>query len=91
MEETPEIEKKVIGLRIERALIPDWYNIVLDVCANWCIRMYTIEKPEEYVVQIEFEVSKVAPFYAALALAWDAFVEAQKSSGNWEQSESIEE
>ena len=87
MTDTEEIEKRVIGLRIEAALIPDWYTIVLELASSWCIRMCTIEKPEEYVVQIELETAKVQGFQEALSEAWAGFVAGKKKDGAWEPSE----
>jgi hypothetical protein len=67
----------VIGLRIEAALLPDWWDEVRQVASRFVRRMAVIERPEGLVVQCELRVEQVEAFHAALASHWEKFNERQ--------------
>jgi len=73
MDETNAPELMVVGLRIEKALVPEWFDEVRKVASRFVRRMAVIEKPDELVVQCELPASQVEAFHAALAEAWAAF------------------
>ena len=77
-------EHTVIGLRIEAALLPDWYDAVCLVAQPLCRRMAVIEKPEEWAVQVELPDANLPAFKSQLGEAWEAFVARRKAEGRWD-------
>lgn len=65
----------VLRLTIEAALLPDWFEALKPVVARFARRMAVIEKPDEYVVQVELAVAKKEAFTQALQVAWTEFNE----------------
>lgn len=62
----------VLTLKIEPALLPDWYDEVQTLAAGFVRRMGVIERPEGWIVQCELEPDRVEPFKQALNEAWEA-------------------
>jgi len=74
----------VIGLRIDGALLPEWYDAVCDVVHPLCRRMSVLEKPDEWLLKVELPKAKVPDFKEGLGAAWEAFVAQRKAEGRWE-------
>ena len=72
--DTPE-GHVVLGLRIEAALLPEWFEAVRDVASRHVRRMAVVEKPDEWFVRAEIAEDKMPAFQEELAAAWDAFME----------------
>lgn len=68
-ERTPP-DHVVIGLRIDAALIPDWFDEVRRIAVGRVRRMAVVEKPDVWVVQCELHRDNVEAFKDALAVAW---------------------
>ena len=62
----------VLTLRIEQALLPDWFEEIKTIAASHVRRMGVIERPDEWIVQCELDPDKAEPFKAALGEAWAA-------------------
>jgi hypothetical protein len=80
-------DHQVVALTIEPALLPDWYDEVSKVAAQFCRRMMTVENPEGWFVRIEVHKDKVAEFASTLTERWEAFVAERKAAGNWDAPE----
>ncbi|TNE90433.1 MAG: hypothetical protein EP330_08030 [Deltaproteobacteria bacterium] len=85
MDELPKDEDLIIvPLSIEAALLPDWYDAVVRVAHPLCRRIGVIEKPDEWLVQIQLPKDRVGAFKEGLVAAWEAFVAERKERGDWE-------
>lgn len=62
----------VLTLRIEQALLPDWFEEIKAIAARHVRRMGVIERPEEWIVQCELDPDKADSFKQALGEAWAA-------------------
>ena len=69
----------VLTLRIEEALLPDWFEEIKAIAAHHVRRMGVIERPEEWIVQCELDPDKAAGFKQALGEAWAARREREKA------------
>ena len=77
----------VIALRVEAALLPDWYEAIIGVASPLCRRLAVMEKPEEWVLRVELPEHNVPAFKQGLAEAWEGFVARRRAEGNWERGE----
>jgi hypothetical protein len=75
----------VMGLRVDVALLPEWFDAIKDLVGQHGRRMMVIEKPDEWVVQIEIHNEKKPVFSDALTTAWADFVAQRKAEGRWEE------
>jgi hypothetical protein len=80
--DTPE-DHEVIGLEIDVALLPEWYEAVRDLAGGFCRRMAVMEHPEVWRVRIELPKARADEFRAALGDAWAGFVADRRSRGLW--------
>jgi|GEM_PF-4466599 len=77
-------EHSVIGLSVDAALLPEWYDAICAVAHPLCRRMSVLEKPEEWLMKVELPDEHLDAFRAGLREAWDAFVAQRKAEGRWE-------
>ena len=68
-----EVEVVRMALRIPSELLPDWFEEVQRVAAAHARRMGVVEKPEEWLVQVELTPENTESFQADLQAAWSAF------------------
>ncbi len=74
----------VIGLQIDAALLPEWYDAVCAVVHPLCRRMSVLEKPDEWLLKVELPKANVPAFKAGLGQAWEEFVAQRKAEGRWD-------
>ena len=72
-DETQEDELVRMALRIPGELLPDWFDEVQRVAAAHVRRMGVVEKPDEWLVQVELDPERAEAFHTALQAAWAAF------------------
>ena len=82
--DTPK-DHEVVLLTVERALLPEWFEIIKEVSARHARRMAVLEKPDEWVVRVELPKVAKAAWGEELTNAWNDFVEKRRQMGNWEQ------
>lgn len=70
---TPRPKYAYLDLRIERALLPHWYDEVRKVAVDWVRRFAVLRTPTETIVRCELERDDVDGFQDALQAAWDDF------------------
>ncbi len=49
-----------------------------------CRRMSVLEKPDEWLMKIEFPDENLPAFKQGIAEAWDTFVAQRKAEGRWD-------
>ena len=74
----------VIGLVVDGRLLPEWYDAICGVAHPLCRRMSVLEKPNEWLMKIEFPDENLPAFRQGIAEAWDAFVVQRKVEGRWD-------
>lgn len=82
--DTPE-DHSVIGMTVDAALLPEWYDAICQVAHPLCRRMSVVEKPEEWLMKVELPNEVLLQFKRELVEAWEAFVVQRKSEGRWEE------
>jgi len=82
--DTPE-DHSVIGMTVDAALLPEWYDAICAVAHPLCRRMSVVEKPEEWLMKVELPNEVLPRFKKELVDAWDSFVAQRKAEGRWEE------
>lgn len=89
-EPTPP-EHQVLALRIEAALLPEWFDLIRAVAARHARRMAVLEKPDEWVVRVELHTQRIPAFSEDLTEQWETFVAERRAAGRWEAEPEGEE
>lgn len=75
----------VIGLHIEPALLPGWFDAIVELAPHHVRRMAVEEHPEGWRIRVELPDAGVAAFKQALAERWEQFVAEERAAGRWSQ------
>ena len=80
--DTPE-DHFVIALEVEVALLPEWYEAIEKLAAEFSRRMAVMEHPETWRIRIELPKDRGDAFREQLQEAWDGFVATRREEGRW--------
>lgn len=73
----------VIGMTVEVALLPEWFDAIREIAGRYVRRMLVVEKPDEWIIKVELHEERVDAFRQALSERWEAFVAERKAAGTW--------
>jgi len=80
--DTPD-DHLVIGLEIEVALLPEWFDAIRELAGEFARRMTVMEHPEAWRLKIEIPRARADEFRARLTSSWAEFVEERRAQGRW--------
>jgi hypothetical protein len=73
----------VIGLEVEVALLPEWFDAIKAIAADFARRMAVQEHPEVWRIRIEMPKAQKDAFNARLQADWDVFIGERRQQGRW--------
>ncbi len=80
--DTPE-DHLVLALEVDVALLPEWFDAIKDLAAEFARRMAVMEHPETWRIRLELPKDRVADFHGRLGQAWEVFVAQRRQEGRW--------
>jgi len=73
----------VIGLEVDVALLPEWFDAIKELATEFSRRMAVMEHPEVWKLKIELPKDRADAFREQLIEAWEAFVAQRRAEGRW--------